>query len=229
MRLDTREWDRTFPRYMKRTRRDLATVLNTKLFYIARRATVETPKADKSAIQKLREARKKTTFTKRGKPKIINTTAAALIIQARRANEGKKPLKNAEAKKEGSDMVKARLRSIAFLKSGYLPAIKRLEPLADRKGIPRQDKSGKQVGRPKGFARPARDGSWRPSAMLQNDALPKTRGGLLKRMFGDKRAGAMKFAGPALQRAFDHEVRSMKDYLFRKLQAGAKREGIKTG
>jgi hypothetical protein len=226
MRLNTKEWDRVFPQYLKRTRRDFATVLNTKGFYIARRATVETPAASKSEIQALTEPRQKTVFNKRGKPRRIKTTAAALIVNARLAKAGKPTLKNAEARKEGTRMVKARLRSRAFLKSGWLPSIKKLEPLADRRGIPRMDKSGQQIGRPKGFAVPAQEG-WKPSCRIQNDALPKGRT-MLKRLFGNDKTGAMKVAGPALQRAFDYEVRSMKDYLARKLEESAKRQGIRT-
>lgn len=226
MRLNTKAWDRVFPQYMKRTKRDLATVLNTKGFYIARRATVETPATPKSEIQALAEPRQKTVFSKRGKPRVIRTTAAALIINARRAEAGEPTLKNVEAKQAGAKMVKARLRARGFLKSGWIPSIKKLEPVADRRGIPRMDNSGKQVGKPKGFAVPARE-NWRTTCLIQNDALPSSRG-FFKGLFGGKRSGALKIAGPALQRAFDFETRSMMDFLARKMTTTAKSLGIKT-
>lgn len=227
MRLNTSQWDKVFPQYMKRTRRDLATVLNTKCFYIARRATVETPKASKAQIQALRKPRKKTSFTKKGKSKIVNTTAGALIINARLVKAGKPPLNQRDAKKAATTMINARLRAIAFLKSGWLPAIKKLEPLADRRGIPRQDKSGKQFGKPKGFAVAANLSSWRTACKIQNDALPASRR-FFGKFFGGDRSGPLKYAAPALQRAFDFEVQSMKDYLAKKLAASAKEHGIRT-
>jgi len=226
MRLNTKDWDRVFPKYMSRTRRDLMTVLNTKGFYIARRATVETPKASLAAIRaELREPRLKTVFSKKGKPRKIKTTFGALIVNARRVRAGKKPLPERDARKAAGKMINFRVRASGFLKSGWLPAIKKLEPLADRRGIPKQDKSGKEFGKPKGFAKPARE-SWRTACTIQNDALPKSRG-LLSQIFTN-RTGALKFAGPALQRAFDFEVRSMKNYIARKMTESAQKLGIRT-
>jgi hypothetical protein len=215
------------PEYLKRTRRSFATVFNTKGFFIARRATVETPKALASKIRsKLREPRIVQKTSKRGKISQVSMTFAEVIVHARRRQAGEQPLKRAEAKKIATTMINKRVRAAAFLKSGWLAAIRKLEPLSDRRGIPRQDKSGKQFGRPKGFAKPAQE-SWRVSCLIQNDALPKGKS-FWKRMFGGGRDSAMKIAGPALQRAFDFEVKSMKDYLARKLQKTAQDCGIKT-
>lgn len=225
--LNTREWDRTLPGYLRRTRRDFATVFNTKGFFIARRATVETPKATAAGIRaKLREPRNVEQFTKRGKRRLVRMSFAELIVHARVRQAGDPQLSRPEARQVATKMINKRVRGAAFLKSGWLPAIKRLEPLADRRGVPRQDRTAKQFGQPKGFAKPAA-ASWRTSCQIQNDALPKGRG-VWQKFFGADRSSALRIAGPALQRAFDFEVQSMKDYIARKLAQTAKDSGIKT-
>lgn len=227
-RLNTAEFERTRREYMKFTRRDTATVINTKLFYIARRATVETPKANKaSMVQELKGKRMKAVKLKSGRIKNVKSTLAELIIWGRRLKSGGSTKKK-DMREEVKKLIAARLRSIAFIKSGWIPAIKRLESLAERIGgaAARPDRSAKQIGKPKGSAKPAREGV-RPIGSITNDALPKGRKGLLNRIFGGKRNEVLAIATPALQRAFDFEVRSMKDYIARKLAARAQRLGIK--
>ena len=51
-RLNKTEWNRVFPRYMELNKRDLALNINTKLFFIARRAVIETPKAKLGPLTK---------------------------------------------------------------------------------------------------------------------------------------------------------------------------------
>lgn len=225
--LDTREFSSTLRRYAGYSKRALPVILNTKAFYIARRATVETPKASSSKIAKeLREPRLQRTVNKKGRATNRKTTLGRLIIMARRARAGLPGLSKTELTSAVKGLIAARKRSVAFLKSGWLPAIKRLEPLAERVGIkPRVDVSGKQYGRAKGSASPA-VGGFSPRASITNDALPKARG--VFKSLGGNRQQALKFAGPALQRAFGHEMRSMKDYIERKLREEAQRATIKT-
>jgi hypothetical protein len=49
--IDRREFDRTLAIYRTYSKRAIATIVNTKAFYIARRATVETPKAKAAAVK----------------------------------------------------------------------------------------------------------------------------------------------------------------------------------
>ena len=203
MRLNTREWDSTFKRYMQLSKRDLPTALNAKAFFIARRAVLETPKAEIGRMSR--------------------KTSAILgkIINQRRGQRGEKGLYGLEMAKAVEILYAARRRSIAFLKSGWLPAIKLLEQAVEpkyRRNAPRADRSPKQTGRPKGSARAARSASWRVHTIIEN-AASSTR---------DKKDALHKYAAPALAAAFAHEVQSMKEYIERKMRDTAKSCGIKT-
>lgn len=202
MRLNTKEWDRTFQQYMKLSKRDLAESLNAKGFFIARRAVVETPKAKLSRLT-------------------WNTARIlGMIINKRRGEQGLKGLYGAEMAKEVELLYAHRRRSVAFLKSGWLPAIRLLEtkvPAKYRRGAAKNDNSAKQRGKPKGKAIPAGTG-WKVVTIIENAAIAKH----------DKKEALKQFGGPALQRAFDHEVRSMKEYIERKMKNTAQSVGIKT-
>jgi hypothetical protein len=201
-RLQTAEWDRVFPKYMALVRRDLADVLNTKAFFIARRSVVETPKARLGRMDR--------------------KTAAILgrIINQRRGARGEKGLYGKEMLKAVEILYAARRRSVAFLKSGWLPAIRALEARVDpkyRRGAARNDRAAKQFGQPKGGAIPARTG-WQVVARIENAALSSH----------DDKQALQTFGGPALQRAFDHEARSMVEYLERKLRGTTAAAKIRT-
>lgn len=203
MRLNTKEWDKVFPQYLRLSKRDLAGALNAKAFFIARRAVVETPKARLNRYSNYRTGA------------ILGT-----IINKRRGAKGMKGLYGIEMAKEVEILYAARRRSVAFLKSGWLPAIRKLEAAVEakyRRGAPRTDRTSKQYGRAKGEATPARTG-WRVVARIVNAAMA-TR---------DRKDALQKFGGPALQRAFDHEVSSMGEYIARKLRDSAKSQRIKT-
>ncbi len=202
MRLNTSEWDKVFPKYMEHSKRDLATALNAKAFFIARRAVVETPKAKLSRMSR--------------------ATGGILgrIVNKRRGLAGDKGLYGVEMAKVVEIIYQARRRSVAFLKSGWLPAIRKLEQSVDpryRRGAAKSDRTAKQVGRAKGSATPARTG-WRCSARIENAALAKH----------DKKEALDLFGGPALQRAFDYEVASMNEYIARKMRDTAKAHGVRT-
>lgn len=206
-RIDRREFDKTLKEYRQFSKRDAATICNTKGFYIARRATVETEKAKKSKIRAdlMTEGR-------------LPAPIAALIVNARRGAEGLQGLFGAAMRKAVNELIKA--RKVATLAAGWIPAIKAFEPLAEKRGAPRQAPQAKiegQAGK-KGYGTPAKEG-WRPKAILANLIGAKW----------DTAGTAEGVATPALQRAFDAEERSMKDYIERKLKESAKKAGIRTG
>jgi hypothetical protein len=209
-RLDVREFKSTLNRYRQYSRRDNVEIVNTKAFFIARRAVVETPKADSAKVRK---------FFDRATQRIVG-----MIINARRGKRGEKGLYG-EAMREAQMMMKAaRLRSVAFLKSGWLPAIKTLEKLTNyRRGVARSEAGSAigralQIGQPKGHAVPAREGSFLAKAVITNLADARR----------DTKQALYKFGGPALQRAIDFETASMKQYIEQKQRQSAQRAGIKT-
>jgi hypothetical protein len=225
-RLDTSEFDRTVRKYMELSKRDWAQVLNTKAFFIARRATLETKKADPKEIRALRERAAigtGTRYNKSGKARKVtirddlSTSRAARILQAARRDAGQPAIPRAELAGAVRRFIARRLSSVAYLRSGWIPAIKILEPLSDVRGSPRADKGAKQFGRPKGGAKPAR-GLWRTAVEIFNAAVTRKK--------GDE--GLRKYGQDGLQLAFNHELRSMKDYVERKLTARAQQLGIRT-
>jgi hypothetical protein len=206
---------------MTHSKRDWRQVFDTKGFFIARRATVDTKKASAAEIRKLRERAIIGTGTKAGKQiKVRDTlasTQAARILQASLRKAGKPAIRVRDLPAAVRSFIGARLRSIAYLKSGWIPAIKTLEPLADVARKPRMDNSGKVFKLPKGGAKPARN-LWRTSCEIFNAAVT--------RKSADQ--GLVRYGRPGLQAAFDAEVRSMKDYIERKMTARAKSLGIRT-
>ncbi len=203
-RVNTREFTATLRRYREFSRRDPETICNTKAFYIARRATVLTPKASGARIRKFVRAERGAILGK--------------IINRRRGASELKGLWGKAMAEAVALVLAARLRSAAFLKSGWLPAIRRLEPYAERTGgrPPRMERATHQYGAPKGEAKPARPG-WMARAIIANMAQARW----------DK-GGALKLLTKSLQAAFDFEARSMKEYIERKLRQTARRAGIKT-
>lgn len=199
-----RDFTATLRRYAQYSKRDIPTIINTKAFYIARRATVETPAVDASKIRE---------FIGKDGGEIIGK-----IINKRRGSRGEKGLYGKAMTKAIAVVRAARLRSRAFIKSGWLWAVKDLEPYAEKiGGGPRVDRKAKRIGAAKGSAKPATQG-WSVRAQIVNTVTAKW----------DKEEGAAKIAEPALQRAFDAETQSMKEYIERKQRKAAKEAGIKT-
>jgi hypothetical protein len=107
-----------------------------------------------------------------------------------------------------------RLRSRAFLKSGWIWVIRQLAPVV---GTSANVRGAKAIGQAKGRAIPARPG-WHVVATIINTVTAAW----------DKKEGAQKVAEPALQRAFDKETVSMEKEIERRLTQEAKSAGIRT-
>ena len=225
-RINTQEFDATMRRYQALSKRDPKAICDTKAFFIARRAVIETPKADKASITgdlgRLVKRQKQVTVGKLRMVKRysrwgleVEAPLAALIINMRRGKG--RGLYGAEMAEAIRTMLAARLRSIAFLKSGWLPAIRALTGVADVRGAPRQDKAAVEVGVPKGYAVPAEAG-WRARTTIANAADAKR----------DDKTSLYKYGEPALQRAFDAETASMLDYMEKKLRETAQKAGVRT-
>ena len=226
-RVNTTEFDATMRRYREISKRDPKKICDTKAFFIARRATIETPKADKGVIKtqlgrliiKKRQVvamslRTVKRFSRFGLE--VAAPLVALIINKRRGKG--RGLYGAAMTEAIRALIAGRLRSIAFLKSGWLPAIRVLIGLADTRGAPRQDKTPVQVGQAKGYATPARS-DWRAKTTIVNAADARH----------DNREALIKYGEPALQRAFDAETASMLGYMEKKLRESAAQAGVRVG
>jgi len=219
---DQSGFDQALQGYLKVTSRTLQQVLNTKLYYIARRAIWNTRKADTSSItQQLgsivtvsRLNRNGKTVRKRVSQLVpssrVNAPLAALIINARRAKAGLPGLYGKQMERAVKSLLGARMRSVAFIKSGFVPGVRILEPFADRAGAPASDSSARIFGRPKGTATPAPSG-YKIQAELVN----------LASAHGDKKGALVRYGSEGLDKAFQDEAASMIEYIERKMKPDA--------
>lgn len=220
IKLNTREFDRVLAEYVKVNRREYTVIVNTKLKAIAFNALNYTEKADPSKIEaKLGalQTASQIASTKTGKRfkkarKVFGkarTFAEKIVLS--KLGKGEK-LSESELKSRGKKLISARKRGVAFIKSGWLPAIGILSKLV-RGGGKRRDRSAKVIGKPKGTAKPVKDGAFiNTSGTITNTAiLPKSKSSF--------RAGRpMRVAVVGLQKGFDEETRSMIEYMQKKLQ-----------
>ncbi len=226
--IDMREFNAALGQYMAHTKRSLPDVINKKAFYVARRAVRETPATNKQAITSSLGSithrnggiRMKLTNGSYGQGRGGGEAPlAALIINARRGTAGEPGLYGAAMTAEIASLIAARSRSRAFLKSGWLPAIKALEnSFEDHSGTGAAPRDGRPaiIGAPKGNATLAKAG-FTVKARIENAAS------------GDHETNQalVRYGGPALQRAVDFEAASMTAEVARRQFQEARKAGIK--
>ena len=216
-------FDATLQEYLKVCTRTVAEAINTKAYFVARAALWYTHKADAQDIgdtlgrfvstlnlgRKNKAGRFTTTRTlELASAREYDAPLAAIIINARRGEKGEPGLYGAAMARAVRALIASRVRSIAFLKSGWLPAIRILSLYAkDKSGGAPTDSQARIFGQEKGSAVPAVDGG-EMIAQIINSALAK----------GDRGAQALaKWGGAGLETAFYNEVQSMREYIERKL------------
>ena len=229
--------------------KDLATAFNKKMGWMLRRWLWLTPKADKNVMarklglqMKLYQSGEKTTksgkklkfkggwkikgaakkgnsTTKTGASipmifSILSKRKSGSPFKGRSRSAGRKAMAKAVKKKIG-----ARLKSISYLKSAIATAQKPFLSYSSGSNTVPQDNSSslKPVGRPKGFGTLATAGN-KVVAVAVNKAMTKRQ--------GDK--GLMKYALPALQKAYADELADTQAFLEKELRKTAQRLSIKT-
>lgn len=216
-------FNRALAEYERVSPKALPEILNTKALWIARQALWLTKKADRSVIrEQLGEIVKVDRVTKRGtvvKRRAlsltlgtrVNAPLAALIVNKRRGLISQAGLYGKEMARAIISLLGARTRSIAFLKAGWVPAIKallRYVPSAERGGRPDGgDAEVRQRGVAKGQGEPARE-SWTPLARIENFANAK----------GDHAGALVRYGEPALQAAFEQEAAGMEAHVEKKFR-----------
>jgi hypothetical protein len=226
-----------------------AYVVNKKGYYVSRRAIWYTHKADPAKVREelgehkaqmlIKTKRGRWSHSKKNIKSVFDVGAGkegapllALVVQAQRKRaglaspwKGKSRLAGAAAMLDELRKVSgARLRSIAFIKSGFIEArdiFKRLVGGGGKSGLPPSE--GAAIGGPKrvgpsskGGATPAHDG-WNARATLWNSADARH----------DRRASLFKYAEPGLQRAIDEEMASTEKEVEDRLRKDAKACGIR--
>lgn len=134
----------------------------------------------------------------------------ALLINAKRGKSGQKGLQGADMQQAADNFKANRVKSAAFIASGFIPAIKAFEPLAERKGqAPPRSSEAKElgIGRQIGYGITAQP-SFVAFAVIVNTAASLDDQGKALEIFGTR----------GLQIAINDEVRSMQQYIERKMK-----------
>ena len=181
--IDARKFDTVLRDYQRVSRKDWKDICNSKAIDVAFRALKETPKAKAAAI--------KAVAKQPWWPKLIS----------KRMGKGHT---REEAAEYSRKVIASRLRSVTFLKSGWLPAVRRLWVVARDKFFAGNAGGARQYGQAKGSVTPAVAGD-NPAAIIVNSA-----------------AGIDKMGVGALQRAVDGAAADMADYIARKMEGSAR-------
>lgn len=221
----------TLKQYVRVSKRTLPEICNSKAFYIALRAIIETPKANKLAIGKglsrliydfsgdRRSFKTAKRFGRFGQE--YEVPIAALLVNKLRGERNLPGLYGPAMKKAITQLIAVRQRSVAFLKSGWIPAVKKLAIVVKNKsGAPPLERDVKVIGRPKGRAIPARDGMV-VTALIENaiGSEGANRG---------KTDAMVKYAMPALERSIAYESATTREIIAQRLKEAAHSVGIKT-
>lgn len=202
---DQSKFDATLRQYIAVSGKEVVDVLNSKAYFVARKALWFTKKAAPKNITALRTAA---------------TESGGLLVGAminRRLGAKSLPgLYGKDMRQAINLLIASRRRSIAFLKSGWIPAIRGLDPKAKDKHMAAPRVGGvKQIGVPKGRFKAASESSM--TARIVNSAQARS----------DTKSALEKIGGPALNRAFDDEAASMMAYMNRKLERHAQAANAK--
>lgn len=202
--IDDRQFQKQMLVYLKTSKRTVAKGLNVKSYFIVKKALRMTRKADKKKIQRHlawngKNANRLRRWALKHMPKLKT---------------------DAERKKFFKKMKSARVRSVGYLKSGWIPALKAFGRITN------QSKKSKGVtarGIAKGYGRWAK-ASISPKATFANSTGYKSGRG--KGQKYSQQTALKKYGKPALGRAFQSEARSMKRYMEKKMQEATNRTGL---
>lgn len=241
-RVNTSEFNSAIRLLAAAKKKDLATVVNKKLYYVAKRSVWYTHVANyerianelgqnyQRATGKRSNSFKMIKHSTRNNAREYNAPLAAILVNYYRGKIGKVGLRGAEMIKEVQRFVGKRLRSIGFIKAGWIAARDAFKQKAKILSAPEGTIAGKT--KRAGVARlgggiPAVPNDkvyaaiWNQSNYLK-DKNPET-----GQPYGHEKA-LMKYAFPALKRAFIEELADTKKELEKELRKSARATGVKT-
>jgi len=198
-------FSRQLRRYAKVNRRSFKEIVNAKALDMAYQALKHTDAANAGAIEyklgaignKVSKSRK-TGQLRKGKRILKADSFAARIVNSRRKKAGKALIWGKELEKAAQKLINMRVKAVRFLKSGWMPAIKKLSYAVerrDRRPWPKGLSKGK--ARPKGWGRPAK-GELKPEAWVANSATNNSRLAISKIEAGLSRGMAASVADMAI-------------------------------
>ena len=191
--IDMTEFNRTFAEYMKYTNKTAASALNTKMVYILQGAIRKTKKASALAIRSQLNA---------GFPSMKERIVMKL------AKEHGEKISKREVRLRAKRLLGAKIRSIGFVLSGWLPAMKKTLPYSEKKSVIVPSQRGKD----KGGAKPAPlSGSTYCSAESWNEVSGNPPSAFVQQVKMD-----------GVAKSFAKEIASMVTYLEKKWKDGGK-------
>ena len=198
--VNTKEFDKVFKEYMKYSKRDFAEACNQHAYYIARDATLTTKKADKEQIRTELEG------SSRDYP---SAPLAAILVNAQLGKKGKKGLTGEKMARAVEKYIKKQMSHVNFLRSGWMPAIKRLALVVPKRGGSKIPPGTSKKGRDFGGASPAIDSTFSPLAVIWNSVQGS-------KIHGDKSAKVRDILEEGAKKAVEMEQASMVKYIVRK-------------
>lgn len=161
------EFNRQLTEVAQHSSRTYPQVVNAQAFAFATRAVRATEKANIAQIAVELGQIATQIFSKKGKRlktprKVYRTDLSSLahiLVNWRRKKAGENMLWGDELDAKAKRMIGARLRAVAFIKSGWIYAIRTLSAAVgygDRRDKLSRGETAKMSGQPKGYARPAR-------------------------------------------------------------------------
>ncbi len=226
---DQSVFDATLREYIEVNRtRTLPVIVNTKLFYIGRGAVRLTPKTDPwkitstlgqmTTVNRLNKTGKRMVkrrlayMVKAGRADLTKVPLAAAMINSskRRQDRGLAPRKGLYGAAMADAIRKllgGRHRTVAYLKSGWLPGIAQVGVGADKSKAPPGDSAARVYGEPKGMGIPAQTA---PAGTMLFKAMMENRAGTRK---DQDMAALHKYGTRPLEQAYRDEERSMRDFM----------------
>lgn len=195
--VDTTEFNKVFKEYMTYSKRSFAEACNQHAYYIARNAVQVTKGADKEVIRAKLEG---------PSARYPSAPLAAILVNVERAKKGKKGLYGQKMANAVEKLVRKYQSHINFVRSGWIPAIKRLAAIVPKKGGAHIPGGTDKAGRVFGGATAAVDSTFSPVAWIWNSVV----GGknYSPKVHGIIEQGAIK--------AVNMETESMRKYIIRK-------------
>ena len=211
---------RELRQYARVNKRSFREIVNAKALDMAFQSLKLTDSANPGAIEYKLGAvgnkvskNRKTGALRKGKRILKDDSFAARIVNSRLKKAGKPLIWGKELEKAAQKLINMRVRAVRFLKSGWLPAIKKLSYKVDRRDRrpwPKGLSKGKAA--PKGWATPARE-ELRPEAWIANSAT-------------NSAPAAIRKVEAGLSRGMAAAVADMRVYIERKLGRDYKKAGF---
>jgi hypothetical protein len=237
--LNLQEFQDTLNKYVLYNKREFPRIIATKAYRIAIVACHETYRPPKGSVAKAlsmtiedfqrtksgrtKRVMLKSTSTAGGVFNTVGVPIGALLVNWRRGKRGMKGLYGADMKAAVRRLEMMGERARAYLASGWIPAIKKLAPLADRgrfagQNVGSPDPEARKIENPKGRASISSSSGSISAATIVNEAVAKVT--TTPDPLG-------KYGLPALQKAVDVETASMLQYIEDKMREGANQLRIK--